>query len=80
MNCQTCGEPVNDVVDVRKNPENVWRRRKCRKCGATWSTVESANPSDAVLYTVIDGLRQAQAEITDAMATLKKVRSRGGAG
>jgi transcriptional regulator NrdR family protein len=80
MNCQTCGEPVNDVVDVRKNPENVWRRRKCRKCGATWSTVEAANPSDVAINTFLQMLTTAAIDIDQVFRQLKAMKSRGGAG
>lgn len=80
MNCPTCGDPQNDVLDSRKNPENVWRRRQCRACKATWSTIETANPSDAVIEAVVDGLVKAAREITTAFITLKKMKSRGGTG
>lgn len=79
MNCQKCGGK-GDVVDSRPGPEDVWRRRQCRACGRRWTTVECANPSDAVIMAVIDGLVDSVREITDAMATLKKVKSRGGVG
>jgi hypothetical protein len=79
MQCMKCGGK-GDVVDSRPQPEGTWRRRQCRVCGERWTTVESANPSDAVIMAVVDGLVDSVREITDAINTLKKIKSRGGVG
>jgi transcriptional regulator NrdR family protein len=79
MQCAKCNGK-GDVVDSRPQGADIWRRRQCRVCGERWTTVESANPSDAVIMAVVDGLVDATREIADAMTTLKKVKSRGGVG
>ena len=78
MICPVCGHPNNDVVDSRKSPEGIWRRRKCRNCEVTWTTQESANPTDAALRAVVDGLTDVIRETMDARQTLKKMLTRGG--
>ena len=79
MNCLKCGGK-GDVVDSRPGPEGTWRRRQCRACGERWTTVESRNPSDAVIVAVVDDLKEAIHCVADTMATLKQIKSRGGAG
>lgn len=79
MNCKKCGGK-GDVVDSRPQGADVWRRRQCRACGESWTTVESANPSDAVILAVVDDMKEAIHCVADAMATLKKMKTRGGVG
>lgn len=79
MNCQKCGGK-GDVVDSRPQGADTWRRRRCRGCGERWTTVESANPSDAVIQAVVADLVDAVKLIVDAQDTLKQVKSRGGVG
>lgn len=79
MNCQKCGGK-GDVVDSRPQGADTWRRRQCRACGERWTTVESANPSDAVIQAVVADLSDAIREIAGARATLMKMTTRGGVG
>lgn len=80
MNCPECRKDRNDVVDSRKNPETVWRRRKCRECGATWTTVERANPSDEVIDRFLELLASAAIDIDQVFRQLKATKTKGGLG
>ena len=39
MTCLYCGGPTR-VIDCRRSPEEVVRRRKCRDCGKLFYTAE----------------------------------------
>lgn len=78
MNCTKCGGGKNDVVDTRPSAAGVWRRRQCRTCGDTWTTVEIANPSDAVIKAMSEEMVEAARKIMEAMTILKKMITRGG--
>jgi transcriptional regulator NrdR family protein len=42
MDCPRCNAPDSHVYDSRLRVSGaVWRRRKCRKCGARWTTTET---------------------------------------
>lgn len=78
MNCPECGHPANDVIDSRKNPGNVWRRRQCRVCKVIWVTEERMNFSDPAIIGMIQDLGAASQMINVVYQTLQSMRRRGG--
>lgn len=80
MNCPECGHPQNDVLDSRKNPENVWRRRQCRACKATWVTEERMSFSDNMIKAMMQDLDKASRAIGDVRQTINLNQRRGGTG
>lgn len=40
MNCPKCQDDMTDVIDSRKKPLGVHRRRECLVCGYRYSTIE----------------------------------------
>ena len=41
MKCPSCNvDTGSDVKDSRRNSEGIWRRRICKGCGSTFSTLE----------------------------------------
>lgn len=39
--CVRCGAEENSVLDSRPMPNCTrWRKRRCSKCGKTWTTLE----------------------------------------
>jgi transcriptional regulator NrdR family protein len=79
MECQICGGK-GDVVDSRPQGVDWWRRRQCRQCGITWTTVESAHPSDAAIKAAVAALVDGVRQIVAVQNTLKKMITRGGVG
>ena len=57
MVCIYCGSGTQ-VINSRhqKRVNQVWRRRKCIKCGAIFSTIESADTSQALSIQKKNGL------------------------
>lgn len=45
MICPSCTAEVSLVIESRKSPLGIRRRRDCQNCGHRWSTVE-INRSD----------------------------------
>jgi hypothetical protein len=44
--CPACGCNDTQVVNTRPSSGRIWRRRACRYCGRTWSTVERLRVED----------------------------------
>lgn len=45
MQCKTCNYPDSHVVDTKKdnrNPDTIYRRRECIKCGSRFNTQENS--------------------------------------
>jgi transcriptional repressor NrdR len=51
IKCPYCRQDWNDVTNSRptKNETQVWRRRKCLKCGKTFTTYEKVIPTLTVI-------------------------------
>lgn len=44
VRCCDCGAEDTSVVDSRRRPEHLRRRRRCKRCGARWTTHEVRVP------------------------------------
>ena len=74
-NCVDCGNSTN-VIDSRKNKFGaIWRKRKCSKCGYTFSSieVEECMFDDYELLDEIRGLRKQNRELKDKLTMLKNM-------
>lgn len=80
MKCPECGHPVSDVVDSRPLEGQVWRRRKCRGCEMTWTTLEIANPSDGGIEAWLSTLNVALQAVEKVQKELRRVKTRPGKG
>lgn len=38
--CKKCGEEESSVLDTREGSEGTIRRRKCKRCGYVYRTIE----------------------------------------
>jgi transcriptional repressor NrdR len=46
MDCLYCGHPKSRVIDKRKSPEGIRRRRECLKCKKRFTTYEKIGKGD----------------------------------
>jgi len=46
MNCPYCDCDKTKVVDVKRGPDEIVRRRKCTNCGKSFHTLESDIPDE----------------------------------
>lgn len=40
MKCEKCGGDSTIYIHRKMENNSVYRRRKCKKCGAKWTTIE----------------------------------------
>ena len=60
MKCDTCGYPESEVVETRTKEFAVARKRRCKKCGESWQTLEvyrQATKNDKVKTRTDNALR-----------------------
>lgn len=43
MNCPKCNHNKTTVLDTRNDKENIYRKRRCKKCNNVWFTTESVD-------------------------------------
>ncbi len=69
MKCPKCGDLKSSVVNSRRLRGEVLRRRKCRKCEAFYSTMESVVETKRGVVTVNpDALTMKRLEIIHELA------------
>ena len=71
MNCPECGG-VSEVLDSRPRNGSVWRRRGCRQCGARWTTMETANPTESQAVTLLVRLGQVAVDVAEIQKDLQR--------
>lgn len=40
MECPNCENPRTEVLESRKKPDTIRRRRECKRCGTRFTTYE----------------------------------------
>lgn len=61
--CPSCGLRNSRILETRQEPGGLFRRRKCKVCDATWTTVETMADKDAI--PVRASLEKIAAEVAD---------------
>ena len=59
MKCKTCGATGRVYLDRLMTSGNVYRRRRCPKCKAAWTTIEIRRDDLAEIFEGMIGAAQA---------------------
>lgn len=69
MICPVCSADDSAVIESRKSPLGIRRRRDCQACGHHWSTVE-VDRSDLIETAIREALRVAKSGTRRTVASI----------